>query len=321
MAQQMQERFRVEHYFSDVYELLNDTNPDVVHITTPPESHFELGKICLEAGHHVYIEKPFTVDLAQTVDLIELANNKGLKIIAGHNDQFTNAARELRQLVKKGYLGGKPVQMESYYCYDLGDEVYAKALLGDKKHWVRRLPGKLLHNIISHGIARITEFIETDEPKVIAHGYTSEVLKNIGETEIIDELGVIVADGEERSAYFTFSSQMSPSLHQFRIFGPKNGLLLDHDNQALIKLPGKRFKSYLDKFIPNFAFSWEYLRSTGRNLKQFLKRDFHMDGGMQFLIKSFYDSILGLSPLPISYREIILTTKIMDDIFNQLNTK
>ena len=38
---------------------------------------------------------------------------------------------------------------------------YAGALLGDKQHWVRKLPGKLLHNIISHGIARIAEFLTT----------------------------------------------------------------------------------------------------------------------------------------------------------------
>ena len=59
----------------------------------------------------------------------------------------------MRALVGRGYLGGAPVHMESYYCYDLTQPGYARALLGDKQHWVRRLPGKLLQNIISHGIA------------------------------------------------------------------------------------------------------------------------------------------------------------------------
>ena len=65
----------------------------------------------------------------------------------------------MRALVESGYLGGAPVHMESYYGYDLGEPSYARALLGDQQHWVRRLPGKLLHNIISHGIARIAEFL------------------------------------------------------------------------------------------------------------------------------------------------------------------
>ena len=58
--------------------------------------------------------------------------------------------------------------MESYYCYEIGESGYAGALLGDKEHWVRRLPGKLLQNIISHGIARIAEYLISDSPEVIA---------------------------------------------------------------------------------------------------------------------------------------------------------
>ena len=60
--------------------------------------------------------------------------------------------------------------MESYYGYELAMSGYAGAVLGDKQHWVRRLPGKLFHNIISHGIARIAEFMTGDSPHVIAHG-------------------------------------------------------------------------------------------------------------------------------------------------------
>src|SRR5580704_11779749 len=101
----------------------------------------------------------------------------------------------MRGLVESGYLGGPAVHMESYYGYDLGDPSYARALLGDRQHWVRRLPGQLLHNIISHGVARIAEFLTSDDPQVIAHGFVSPLLSGIGETEIVDELRVIVSDG------------------------------------------------------------------------------------------------------------------------------
>ena len=58
MAKQMHERFNVSRYFSDVQQLVREAQPDVIHITTPPQSHYALGRICLEAGCHVYIEKP-----------------------------------------------------------------------------------------------------------------------------------------------------------------------------------------------------------------------------------------------------------------------
>src|SRR5258708_15506743 len=116
----------------------------------------------------------------------------------------------MRALIESGYLGEAPVHMESYYGYDLGGQSYARALLGDQQHWVRRLPGKLLHNIISHGIARIAEFLRCDHPHVIAHGFTSPFLNGIGETDIVDELRVMICEEERTTAYFTFSSQMRP---------------------------------------------------------------------------------------------------------------
>jgi len=208
--------------------------------------------------------------------------------------------------------------MERHYCYDLGNAAYARALLGDRQHWVRKLPGKLLQNIISHGIASLAEFLTGDNVRVIAHGFTSPLLKGIGEREIIDELRVIISDSERSTAYFTFSSQMRPSLHEFRIYGPKNGLVLDHNHEIVLRLRGAKFKSYADHFIPPVLLAKQYLANLAGNARLFLNRDFHMDSGMKYLIESFYRSIRENGPVPIPYREILLTARIMDDIFNQL---
>jgi predicted dehydrogenase len=319
MARQLFDRYPIKQHFGDLAELLERSRPDVIHITTPPQSHYEIAKRCLEWGCHVYVEKPFTLYEEQARSLIDLGKEKGLKITVGHDHQFSHAAMRMRSLVRDGFLGGMPVHTESYYCYEMGASDYAGALLGDKKHWVRRLPGKLLHNIISHGIARIAEFLDGTSPQVIAHGFTSPMLKAAGETEIIDELRVIISDDRCATAYFTFSSQMRPSLHQFRLYGPKNGLILDLHQETLIKLRGSRYKSYAEKFLPPVTLAGQYVGNLKTNLRHFLANEFHMKSGMKYLIESFYRSILEDTPLPISYREILLTTKIMDEIFLQLN--
>ena len=318
MARQLAERFAVPRYYTDVEELLNEARPDVVHITTPPESHFNLGRLCLDSRCHVYLEKPFTLSAPEAATLVSMAEEKGLKVTAGHDDQFSHVARRMRALVQSGFLGGPAVHMESYYGYEIGRGGYVGAVLGDRNHWVRRLPGGLLHNIISHGIARIAEFLTTESPVVVAHGFVSPILRDLGEQEIVDELRVIISEGERTTAYFTFSSQIRPCLHEFRIFGPRNGLLLDQDQETLIRLYGKRLPSYSEKFIPPIRSAGQYLHNWGGNLRRFLGNDFHMKSGMKYLIESFYRAIIEGTPPPISYREIVLTAKIMDDIFRQI---
>jgi predicted dehydrogenase len=319
MARQLQERLNVGAYFTGVQDLLDKAKPDVVHITTPPQSHYPLGKLCLQAGCHVYIEKPFTVNAAEAEDLISLAEHKNLKLTVGHNAQFTHAAVRMRRLVEEGYLGGPPVHLESYYCYDLRDAGYAKALLGDSHHWVRKLPGGLLQNVISHGISKVAEFLTGDSREVLAYGFTSPLLRSIGETEIIDELRVILHD-DVTTAYFTFSSQMRPPLHQLRLFGPRNGLVVDDDQLTVIRVKGSRYKSYLEQFVPPWDYAKQYIGNSLGNMTKFLKADFQTGYSMKVLIRSFYRSITDGLPLPIPYKEILRSSRIMDEIFSQLSS-
>ena len=133
MAQQLAERFRISGVFTDVHALLSAVKPDAVHITTPPQSHYELGRTCLHAGSNVYLEKPFTVTSAEAESLVDLAKSRGLVLTAGHNYQFTLEMLEMRRLVRDGFLGGDPVHLESHWSYDLGDASYVGPLLGKPK--------------------------------------------------------------------------------------------------------------------------------------------------------------------------------------------
>ena len=318
MAQQLCDRFSVRQPFSELKRLLEETRPDVVHITTPPQSHFEIGRECLENGCHIYVEKPFTIDAAGAKELIDIADRVGRRVTVGHDDQFRHGARRMRVLVEKGYLGEGPLHMESYYCYDLGDVSYARALLKDRHHWVRSLPGGLLHNIISHGIARIAEFMSGEGMSIVAHGFVSPMLRKLGESKIVDELRVIISEQARVTAYFTFSSQIRPSLHQFRMYGSKNGLILDQDNETVIRLRGRRYKSVLEQFVPPVVLAGQYLGNLMTNARRFVASDLQSKAGMKVLIRSFYDCIASGGAVPIPYREILVTARIMDEIFDQI---
>lgn len=321
MAEQLGERFGIPSCFSDLARMLEDTSPDVVHITTPPQGHYSLAKTCLEAGAHVYLEKPFTVTAEEAGSLVRVADSRGLKITAGHNYQFTLEMLEMRRMVKEGYLGGKPVHLESHYAYDLDDLSYVRPILGNRQHWVRQLPGRLLHNVISHGIARLAEFLDDDLNDVVARAHQSVKLRVLRGEEVMDELRVLIRDGSGTTAFFCFSSQIKPGLSQFRICGPSNSLLVDQTCGSVIRNKKRNNKSYLTYFVPPALHAGEYLLNAGRNIADFAGRKLYQDSGMTELIRQFYDSVRLETAPPIPYREILLTARIMDEIFAQIYPK
>lgn len=320
LASQMADRYNVDAVFTDTHEMLRNAKPDVVHITTPPQSHYELGMLCLNSGCHVLMEKPFAIDTAQTEALIRRATECNLKITVCHNAQFSHAAIRMRELIAGNILGGDPVHMESIWCYPFTDPRYAKAILGDKNHWIRALPGRYLHDILPHGIARIAEYMKTDNPKIIAQGSVSPLLQSIGENDIIDELRVIIHDNANMTAYYTFSSQMTPPIKQFRIHGPKKSLLMDHEHQTVVEI-SKNYKLYLNHFAAPLTDAKAYAMNSFRNITNFIRRKHYFEYGRRYLIEQFYTSIKEETPPPISYREIVLIAKIMDEVFKQVYGK
>lgn len=318
MARQLAERYGAGAFYDDLASMLEKEKPDVVHITTPPQSHFEIARKCLESGCHVFIEKPFTVNTVEARELLDLAQSKNLKITVGADEQFSHIALKMRNMVSEGWLGDPPFHMDCYYCYDLGDERYARAFLKNRSHWLWQLPGQLIQNIIPHAIMKIVEFLNPEGIEVKAVGFTSQFLKDLGESELKDELRAIIRDEKGNTGYLTFSTQIRPPIRQFVVYGNKNGLLLDQDHHALIKIPGFTYKSYLEKTLPLNNLARQYRQNLFANIGLFLKKQFQMKRGLINLVSSFYKSIETNSPPPIPYEQILLSSRIMDLIIDQI---
>ena len=319
MARQLAGRFGVPDCFSDVDKMLQTASPDVVHITTPPQSHFSLARKCLESGSHVYLEKPFTITSREAESLIRLAEGRNLKITAGHNLQFTLEMLEMRRLVRDGFLGGKPVHLESHFSYSLDDATYVGPLLGNRNHWVRRLPGQLFHNIVSHGIAKLAEFLDDDLVEIMASAHQSPQLRSLGGQEVLDELRVLLRDSAGTTAFFCFSTQLRPGLNELRICGPTNSLVVDSASGSLIRHEKPILQELSDLLSSRrWGMPVSILETRGLNVSNFLRRRLYQDAGMKELIERFYQSVRTGGPPPIPYREILLTARIMDEVFVQI---
>jgi scyllo-inositol 2-dehydrogenase (NADP+) len=86
-------------------ELLSIPGLELVVITTPNETHYDLARQSLEAGKHVVLDKPFTVESEEATDLIELAKKKNRVLTVYHNRRFQSDFLTLQSLIQKGTLG------------------------------------------------------------------------------------------------------------------------------------------------------------------------------------------------------------------------
>src|SRR5262249_38343188 len=162
----------------------------------------------------------------------------------------------------------------------------------------------------------LAEFLDGDL-EIAARAWQSPQLQRHGGEDMLDELRVLIRDKAGTSAYFCFSTQIK-GLNQLAIYGPGGSLIVDHASGSLIRKRNRSYKSYLTYFIPPLRSAREYFQNACANITNFLRRRLYQDFGMKELIERFYESVRTNSAPPIPYREIILTARIMDEIFAQI---
>lgn len=104
-AQAFAEKHGLERVYTDYESLLADPDIDAVYIGTTHNFHYENIKLCLKHGKHVLCEKPFTVNAAQTRELIGLAAEKGLFMMEAVWTRFLPSILKLQGMLAEGTIG------------------------------------------------------------------------------------------------------------------------------------------------------------------------------------------------------------------------
>ena len=316
MAEQLAVRYGIPQHYSDFDRMLEAERLDVVHITTPPQSHLPLTVKAVAAGCHIYVEKPIALTFTDARKLIDAVEQGGRKLTINYWPNFDPPGLRLREMVTSGALGDV-IHIESYLGYNLAGG-FGEALLGDAGHWVHRLPGKLFQNTLDHVLNKISPFLTDERPAVQALAYRRRNNLNHDSTDaMLDELRVMIR-GEKVSAYATFCSHARPAGHFVRVYGSRNTVHVDYNSRTAVLESDQTLPSAIGRLVPPFSQGWRHIRQGLRNAKMFARNEYHYFSGMNRLISLFYDSILNGAPVPIAYSEILRVSSLMDEIFAQV---
>lgn len=105
LEQHYREKYPDVPFVSDFEEVLSDSSLNAVIIATPAKTHFALAMQALEAGKHVFVEKPLALSIKEGEQLIAAAASEALTLMVGHILHYHPAVVRLKELIAAGELG------------------------------------------------------------------------------------------------------------------------------------------------------------------------------------------------------------------------
>ncbi len=91
--------------YHDYRELLEQDDIDAVFVTSPDFCHEEQAVAALDAGKHVYLEKPMAITIAGCDRILQMAFDRKVKLYLGHNMRHMNFTQKMKELIDSGAIG------------------------------------------------------------------------------------------------------------------------------------------------------------------------------------------------------------------------
>lgn len=161
--------------YTNTVDVFTDPDVDAVMIATPAVTHGGLARQALEAGKHVFVEKPLCLDLGEAERLTDFADSKNLILMVGHLLLYHPAFVALRDFIRTGMIG------DIRYIYS------NRASLGKI-----RIEESALWSFAPHDISMILNLVG-DVPTTVqsnGHGYLTEQIADVCLTSMSFEGGV-----------------------------------------------------------------------------------------------------------------------------------
>jgi predicted dehydrogenase len=315
MAEQLAVRMGIATRYSSVTDMLKAENLDVVHIATPPDSHVAIACEALEAGCHVFVEKPFALTAADASIILDCAKRCNRSVGVNYLYNFEAPALQLQEMLDAHRLG-EVVHLETCYGYNLSGD-YGLAVLADPSHWVHRLPGKLFHNVLDHVLIKLAAHLSDDfTVQVTSYRRRPDVGNPIVDA-MDDELRFMIGSGNV-TASGLISAHVRPVMHTLKVFGTQDTVEVDYGSRTLVRSARQTQPSAIGRLFPPWVQARQYLGNGWRNVNQFRRSEFHFFQCMRVLLDRFYDVIEQGGPDPIPPEHILRVCHLIDQIVIKL---
>ncbi len=118
IAQNLQQTYHAEKTTTSFEEVISDKEVSIVYLCTPNSQHAHQAVSALNAGKHLFVEKPLSVTVEECKQIVEAAKRSGKQVMVGHGARFSHIFETIHHLVHNGTLG-EACFVEGDYIHDL----------------------------------------------------------------------------------------------------------------------------------------------------------------------------------------------------------
>ena len=301
----------IERAYSSTSEMLLQAKPDVVHVVTPPLTHYGVAREILAASCHAVVETPLGLNLAEAEALYELAEQRGVQLCPIHNHLFDTCLKEANALMKAGRLG-RVLNVESYFGINTNTAAFREYPRPNVLPWLYELPGGPYQNFLPHALYVLLEYTGAPRTMTVMHQSTGALPRNLP-----DEIRILV-DGEQATGIVTVSFAAKPHLHFIRVYGTEGMMEVDFNTMTTTVRAVSSPPKAAQGVTYNLDDSWQKSRSTLKNAFQFVTGKLRPDDGVMNLIHAFYDTVAKGALPPVSKGSALAVVRTMDAVFEQL---
>jgi len=294
--------------YSDAAVMIREQKPDIVHVLAPPQLHCQLSLMAMRQGCHVLVEKPMALTVADSQEMVNAANQQGVRLCVNHNMIFDDVVQKAMRLASGGAIG-ELVSVEASFLYDARRN---PALLEDGaeySHWVYRLNGGLLQDLMPHMAALVFEFLPAiEDVKFIS------LNKGVLPRAWDDEIRVLVRSNA-LIGYINISLSEKPDTISLVLKG-KQGILSANLFNGIVNLQTKTsLPRAVDRGLSGFKLGFQNLSGAVANIYKFATGGIDKSGGIERMIGRFYESVRHGTEPPVSTDKSLCVVDLMNRVW------
>jgi len=297
------ERFGAERAFSDSRQMLAEAKPDVVHVLTPPHTHYALVSDALKASAHVVVEKPVAPTHQEFLELIALADSCGKQIVEDHNYRFNEPVRAIEKLVRDGTLGDvREVDVRMALAIRKPGGRYMDASLPHPSH---RMPAGVIHEFITHLCYLALRFLPSYERVGAAwskHG-DDAIFK-------YDDLDALIIGGAVH-ARVRFTSHSAPDCFTLTVRGTRGWAETDLFQPHLRLVKPRKGGAQLSPLVNQLANGSTLIKSSVSGFRNKIMQKTPYEGLRTFLDQT-YEALRGGKEPPVNFADMDNASRLID---------